>query len=229
MDYLVSLLLLALTTAVINNFVFHFFVGCCPYIGVSRRVETALGMGLAVTFVMGVASFLSWTCTYFILAPQAPLTDWVAQRIGITGEIDLSILNYTVYIFLIAAAVQFVEMYLRKFIPSLYKSFGVFLPLITTNCCILFACLEIGNPKHIGPGAVDPWMLDKALVYSVFAGLGFTLAIVLMAGIREELEYSDVPEPLRGPPLVLIIAGILAMAFMGFAGVDSGLSKFLAR
>ena len=231
MDHLVSLLLLALTTAVINNFVFHFFVGCCPYIGVSRRVDMAFGMGMAVTFVMGVAALLSWAVTYYILQPAAPVSMWVWRLVNPASEVqvDLSILNYTVYIFLIAAAVQFVEMYLRKFFPALYRAFGVFLPLITTNCCILFACLEIGSAKHIGAGAVEPWGLDKALVYAIFAGLGFTLAITVMAGIREELDHADVPKALEGPPLVLIIAGILAMAFLGFAGVDTNLAKALAK
>jgi electron transport complex protein RnfA len=231
MDHLISLLLLALTTAVINNFVFHYFVGCCPYIGVSRRVDMAFGMGMAVTFVMGVASLLSWTVTYYVLQPGAPLSMWVWRLVNPGSDllVDLSILNYVVYIFLIAAAVQFVEMYLRKFFPPLYRAFGVFLPLITTNCCILFACLEIGSAKHIGGGAVEPWGLDRALVYAVFAGLGFTLAISVMAGIREELDHADVPKPLRGPPLVLIIAGILAMAFLGFAGMDTNLARLFGK
>ena len=228
MDHLIALLLLALTTAVINNFVFHYFVGICPYIGVSRRLDMALGMGLAVTFVMGVASFLSWVFTYYVLRPDAGLTLWVCQRLNPSlAHVDLSILNYMVYIFLIAAAVQFVEMYLRKFFPALYQAFGVFLPLITTNCCILFACLEIGNAKHM-PGGAEMWLLDQALVYGVCAGLGFTLAICIMAGIREELDLCDVPKPLRGPAIVLIIAGILAMGFLGFAGVDSGVAKLFA-
>ena len=137
---------------------------------------------------------------------------------------DLSILNYIVYIFVIASSVQLVEMYVRKFFPALYKSFGVFLPLITTNCAILFACLEI--MKHVS-GASDPaqiWGLDKALVLAIFGGLGFTLAIVMMAGIREELDQCDVPKALRGPAITLITAGILALAFLGFSGVDRGLA-----
>lgn len=231
MDTLVALLLLALTTAIINNFVFHFFVGCCPYIGVSRRVDMAFGMGMAVTFVMGVAAALCWLATEFFLRPAAPASQWIYVRFNpdSTTQVDLSILAYTVYIFLIAAAVQFVEMYLRKFFPALYKAFGVFLPLITTNCCILFACLEIGNAKHLGPTATDPWGLHHALVYAIAAGLGFTLAISMMAGIREELDHCDVPKPLQGPPIVLIIAGILAMAFFGFAGLDTNLARLLGR
>jgi len=230
MDHLVSLLLLALSTAIINNFVFHYFVGICPYIGVSRRVDMAFGMGAAVTFVMGVASFLSWMVTYFVLRPGASLTAWVAGLAGAdAGSMDLSILKYAVYIFVIASAVQFVEMYLRRFFPPLYKAFGVFLPLITTNCCILFACLEIGTDKRMTSGSPDFWPLDLALVYALCGGMGFALAITIMAGIREELDLCDVPKALRGPSIVLIIAGILAMAFLGFAGVDTNIGKLLGR
>ncbi len=225
MDYVSSLIVIAVTTALINNMVFHFFVGNCPFIGVSRKLDMAFGMGAAVTFVTALAATLSWVCTYFILAPGAPLTRWLWHAIypQSAAVVDLSILNYIVYIFLIAAAVQLVEMYLRKFFPALYKAFGVYLPLITTNCVILFVCLEI--MKHVS-GATGPlfWDLGQALTYSVFAGVGFLLAIVIMAGIREELDHCDVPAPLRGPGITMIIAGLLALAFMGFAGVDKSLA-----
>ena len=222
MDYLVSLLLIALSAALINNFVLHYFVGICPYIGVSRRVDMAFGMGCAVTFVMTIAAFLSWTLTTFVLQPGAPLASWIAGR-----PTDLSILNYIVYIFVIASSVQFVEMYVRRFFPPLYKAFGVFLPLITTNCAILFACLEI--MKHVA-GVENPalqWDLGRALTLAVFGGLGFTLAIVVMAGLREEIEHADVPAGLRGAGIALVTAGIMALAFMGFAGVDRGLEQAL--
>jgi electron transport complex protein RnfA len=226
MSHLGALVLIAVNTALINNMVFHFFVGNCPFIGVSRRVDTAFGMGAAVTFVTAVAAMLSWMCTYFILAPGAPLTSWVWHRINPASAavVDLSILNYVVYIFLIAAAVQLVEMYVRKFFPALYKAFGVYLPLITTNCVILFVCLEI--MKHVS-GASGPmyWGLDKALVYAIFAGMGFLIAIIVMAGIRQELDHCDVPKPLRGAGITMIIAGILALAFMGFMGVDKSLES----
>ncbi|OQW96137.1 MAG: RnfA-Nqr electron transport subunit [Verrucomicrobia bacterium A1] len=229
MNYMASLIVLAITTALINNMVFHFFVGNCPFIGVSRKVDMAFGMGAAVTFVTTIAAVLSWITTYYMMAPGAPLATWLYRTLthDPSKVSDLSILSYIVYIFLIAWAVQLVEMYVRKFFPALYKAFGVFLPLITTNCVILFVCLEI--MKHIGAGAADPWGLDKALVYAFFAGFGFLIAIVIMAGIREELDHCDVPKPLRGPGITLIIAGILSLAFMGLTGVDGNLAKMIKK
>jgi len=228
MDYVTSLILIAVSTALINNVVLHYFVGICPFIGVSREVGMAVGMGAAVTFVTVVAAALSWVLTYYIMAPGAPLTSWVWTLIhpGSQAVVDLSVLSYVVYIFVIAASVQLVEMYVRKFFPALYKAFGVFLPLITTNCVILFVCLEI--MKHVS-GATGPafWTLDKALVYAFFAGVGFAVAILIMAGLREELDHCDVPAPLKGPGITLIIAGILALAFLGFTGVDKSLADLL--
>ncbi len=226
METLITLVQIGIGAALINNFVLYYFVGICPFLGVSRRIDMAFGMGCAVTFVISIAAALSWTFTYFILRPGAPLPAWVWETVGGTsGNVDLSVLSYIMYIFVIAGSVQFVEMYVRKFFPALYKSFGVFLPLITTNCAILFACLEI--MKHLQ----DPtrlWGLHEALTLAVGGGLGFTLAIVLMAGIREELDMCDVPKPLRGPGIALIVAGIMAMAFMGFAGVDRGIEAALS-
>ena len=224
MVHLRELVLIAVGAALINNFVLHYFVGICPFIGVSRRVDLAFGMGCAVTFVIAIASLLSWFFTTCILQPGAPLTAWIWHHLapGSTAVVDLSILSYIVYIFVIAASVQLVEMYVRKMFPPLYRSFGVFLPLITTNCAILFACLEIN--KHIVGVAGQPWGLDQALCLAIFGGLGFTIAIVIMAGLREELAHCDVPEPLKGPGITLIVAGILALAFLGFAGVDRGLA-----
>ncbi len=227
-ETLINLIQIGLAAAIINNFVLHYFVGICPFLGVSRRVETAFGMGCAVTFVISIAALLSWTFTYFILRPGAPLPGWVWRIAG--GDpattVDLSVLSYIMYIFVIAGSVQFVEMYVRKFFPALYKSFGVYLPLITTNCAILFACLEImknlQDPTHL-------WGLHEALALALGGGVGFTLAITLMAGIREELEMCDVPKPLRGPGISLLTAGILAMAFMGFAGVDKSVESALKR
>jgi H+/Na+-translocating ferredoxin:NAD+ oxidoreductase subunit A len=226
METTVILIQIVLSAALINNFVLHYFVGICPFLGVSRKVDMAFGMGCAVTFVISLAAMLSWTFTYTILRPGAPFPAWAWSMVGGDAEvtIDLSVLSYIMYIFVIASSVQFVEMYVRKFFPPLYKSFGVFLPLITTNCAILFACLEI--MKHLQ----DPtqlWGLHEALALAVGGGVGFTIAIVLMAGIREELELCDVPKPFQGPGIALLVAGILAMAFMGFTGMDKGIEVAL--
>jgi len=227
-ETLIILIQIAIGAALINNFVLHYFVGICPFLGVSRRVDTAFGMGCAVTFVISIAALLSWAFTYFLLRPGAPLPAWIWEAVGgdASTTVDLSVLSYIMYIFVIASSVQFVEMYVRKFFPPLYKSFGVFLPLITTNCAILFACLEI--LKHLQ----DPnklWGLHEALTLAIAGGVGFTIAISLMAGIREELDLCDVPKPLRGPGISLIVAGIMAMAFMGFTGVDSNLQSILRQ
>ncbi len=227
MEYFGSLLLIAISAALINNFVLYYFVGLCSYIGISKRLDMSFGMGLAVCFVIAIAATLSWTFTYFILRPGAPLTTWVLHLVdpSSTAKVDLSILSYIVFIFVIASSVQFVEMYVRKFFPNLYRGFGVYLPLITVNCCILWACLEIG--KRVAMGGADAWGLDKALVYAICGGLGFTMAIVIMAGIREELSFSDIPRPLRGAGITFVIAGILAMAFTGFTGVNTSLENLL--
>ncbi len=226
MESLTLLVQIFVSAAIINNFVLHYFVGICPFLGVSRRVDMAFGMGCAVTFVISIAALLSWTFTYYLLRPDAPLPAWLWQRAG--GDpsvaIDLSVLSYIMYIFVIASSVQFVEMYVRKFAPKLHKSFGVFLPLITTNCAILFACLiilrNLQDPAQL-------WGPAEALTLALGGGVGFTLAICLMAGIREELELCDVPRPLRGAGITLLVAGILAMAVMGFAGVDQNLQNVI--
>jgi electron transport complex protein RnfA len=230
MEFLAEIFLIAISAALINNFVLYYFVGICPFIGVSKEVETAIGMGFAVTFVMVIASFISWSITTFILIPGAPITSFIGGfflSAENAAEIDLTILSYIVYIFAIASSVQFVEMFVKKSYPVLYRSFGVFLPLITTNCAILFACLTIMS--HVA-GVENPenvWGLSKALTLALFGGIGFTIAIVIMSGIREELDFADVPEPFKGAAITLIIAGILAMAFMGFTGVDSGIRRLI--
>jgi len=178
----------------INNLVFTKFLGICPYLGVSGRIDMAFGMGLAVTFVVTLSGTLTWLIDNLILIPM-----------------NLEVTRYVCFILVIAGAVQLVEMYVRKFFPSLYRSFGIFLPLITTNCAILGLCLFL----HL-------WEVDsllRAVVLSFGAGIGFTMAICIMAGIREQLNLSDVPQCLRGAPITLITAGILALAFMGFAGM----------
>lgn len=225
MEMLADLLLIAVGAALVNNLVLTYFVGICPFLGVSRRVDMAVGMGAAVTFVISVAALFSWTLTEFVLRPQAPLPVFVWSAVhpaGAASDVDLSVLSYIVYIFVIASSVQFVELYVRKFFPALYKSFGVFLPLITTNCAILFACLEV--MKHVHS---RDWGLAESMTMAVFGGLGFTLAIVLMAGIREELDLADVPEAFRGAAITMITASILALAFMGFTGVGANVRDAL--
>ncbi|MHC4477220.1 MAG: electron transport complex protein RnfA [Planctomycetota bacterium] len=194
MDTLTILLLCFISIVLINNLVFTKFLGICPYLGVSGRIDMAFGMGLAVTFVVTLSGTLTWMIDH-----------WILMRFG------LEVTRYICFILVIASAVQLVEMYLRKFFPGLYESFGIFLPLITTNCAILGLCLFI-----------NLWEIDnllEAVVLSFGAGIGFTMAICIMAGIRENLELADVPECLKGAPITLITAGILTLAFMGFAGM----------
>jgi electron transport complex protein RnfA len=207
-----NLLLLVLVTVLINNFVLHYFVGICSFIGLSRRLDTSFGMGMAVTFVITFSGILTKAITYFVTGNL----NVAGGQVGVLttlirpGGVDLSFLNYVIYILVIAGAVQFVEMYVRKFFPGLYQAFGVYLALISTNCCILFACLLVMTQNS---GFLE------ATLFSFSGGVGYTIGICLMAGIRGELEYADVPAPLQGPGLTLIAAGILALAFMGFNGI----------
>ncbi|MHC4552951.1 MAG: electron transport complex protein RnfA [Planctomycetota bacterium] len=194
MEMLQTLVLGFIGIVLVNNLVFSKFLGICPYLGVSGRIDMAFGMGCAVTFVVTLAGTLTWVIDNFILVPYG-----------------LEVMRYLCFILVIAGAVQLVEMYVRKFFPALYESFGIFLPLITTNCAILGLCL------FLNLWAIDSLLL--AVVLSVGAGIGFTLAICIMAGIRENLELADVPECLQGAPITLITAGILTLAFMGFAGM----------
>ena len=194
MDTLNVLLLGFISIVIVNNLVFTKFLGICPYLGVSGRIDMAFGMGMAVTFVVTLSGTLTWLIDHLLL-------------IGTPLEVT----RYVCFILVIAGAVQLVEMYVRKFFPSLYESFGIFLPLITTNCAILGLCLFI-----------NLWGINsllEAVVLSFGAGVGFTMAICIMAGIRENLDLVDVPDCLKGAPITLITAGLLAMAFMGFAGM----------
>jgi len=194
MDTFNTLLLGFISVVLINNLVLTKFLGICPYLGVSGRIDMAFGMGLAVTFVVTLSGTLTWLIDHLLL-------------IGTPLEVT----RYVCFILVIAGAVQLVEMYLRKFFPSLYDSFGIFLPLITTNCAILGLCLFI-----------NLWGVDNlldAVVRSFGAGIGFTMAICIMAGIRENLNLADVPDCLKGAPITLITAGLLSLAFMGFAGM----------
>jgi len=207
-----ELLLILLTAVLINNPVLYYFLGLCPYLGVSNKVDMAFGMGMAVTFVMTVAASLTWVINNLIIF-------YLNTGYGI----DLGFLRYIIFIFVIAGTVQLVEMFLRKFFPSLYDRFGIFLPLITTNCVILGCCLWIDvkgyNLVAGQEGVAVSWKFLQALLFGIGNGLGFTLAICLMAGIRERLNFSDVPRDFRGVGITLIVAAILAMAFMGFSGI----------
>ena len=213
MTLVVDILLIGLSTAVINNLVLTYFVGICPFLGVSRRISTAFGMGCAVTFVITMAGGITWLISYFALLPESALVGAINSLAGKTLVRDLLFLQYIVFIFVIAGMVQLVEMYIRRFAPPLYRALGVYLPLITTNCAILFACLIIAKDPKLAGNFVF------ALVYSFFGGIGFTLAIIIMAGVREELDSADVPAPLKGAGITLITAGIMALAFMRFKGM----------
>ncbi|MFW6256616.1 MAG: electron transport complex subunit RsxA [Bacillota bacterium] len=188
-----QLLLILGSTILINNFVLIQFLGICPFLGVSRQVETSFSMGLATTFVMTLTSVATWLINTYILE-----------------ALNLPFLRYVSFIIVIASLVQFVEMFIKKMSPVLYKSLGIFLPLITTNCAILGMALQI--PLY-------EFNFIESLIFGFGAGAGFTLAIVLIAGLRENLQFADVPESFRGVPITLIIAGIMAMAFMGFSGL----------
>ncbi len=194
METLQVLVLGFLSIVIVNNLVFTKFLGICPYLGVSGRIDMAFGMGCAVTFVVTLAGTLTWMIDH-----------WVLRVLG------LEVMMYVCFILVIAGAVQLVEMYVRKFFPALYESFGIFLPLITTNCAILGLCLFLN--------LWDTRRLIEAVVLSFGAGVGFTMAICIMAGIRETLQLADVPACLRGAPITLITAGLLSLAFMGFAGM----------
>ena len=194
MDTVLTLIAGFISIVLVYNLVLSKFLGICPYLGVSGRIDMALGMGLAVTFVMTLSGTLTWLIDHYVLM-----------------ALGLEVARYVCFILVIASAVQLVEMYVRKFFPPLYDSFGIFLPLITTNCAILGLCLFL-----------NIWGTDnllEAVVLSVGGGLGFTMAICIMAGIRENLQLVDVPECLQGAPITLITAGILSLAFMGFAGM----------
>jgi electron transport complex protein RnfA len=191
-----NLLLILVAAVLVNNFVLARFLGLCPFLGVSRKVETALGMGMAVTFVMVVASGCTWLLQYLVLAP-----------------FDLDYLQTIAFILVIATLVQMVEMIVRKSSPVLYQSLGIFLPLITTNCAVLgLAVLNIQQG----------YSFVQSLVFAFGGAAGFTLALVLYAGLRERLTLCPVPEAFRGTPIELITAGLLALAFMGFAGLVPG-------
>lgn len=177
----------------VNNIVLSKFLGICPFLGVSSKVETSLGMGAAVTFVMAITAVVAWSLQKFVLVP-----------------LHIEYMQTIVFILVIAALVQMVEIILKKVSPALYQALGIFLPLITTNCAVLGVAILLVQENYD---------LLQSVVYSISVALGFGLALVLFAGIRERLEMEEVPEAFRGTPIALITAGILAMAFMGFSGL----------
>ncbi|TCT14976.1 electron transport complex protein RnfA [Natranaerovirga pectinivora] len=188
-----ELILLFVGAALVNNVVLARFLGICPYLGVSKKVETATGMGLAVTFVMTLASIIAYVVYTFILDP-----------------LNIEFMYTIAFILVIASLVQLVEMIIQKASPTLYQALGVFLPLITTNCAVLGVAIT-----NIQEG----YSLIQSVVYALGAALGFTIAIVLLAGIRERLEFNNIPEAFKGYPIVLVSAGLMAIAFLGFAGL----------
>ncbi len=188
-----ELILTAIGAAIVNNVVLSQFLGICPFLGVSKKVDTAAGMGGAVIFVISLASFATGLIYKFILNP-----------------LDVAYLQTIVFIVVIAALVQFVEMFLKKFMHALYESLGVYLPLITTNCAVLGVAL---NSVTYG------YSILKTVVYGFSTAVGFFIAIVIMAGLREKIEYNDVPETFKGSAIVLVTAGLMSIAFFGFSGV----------
>ncbi len=194
-------LLIIISAIFVNNIVFSQFLGICPFLGVSKKIDTALGMGAAVTFVLTIATIITY------------LMQLLLNRFG------LGFLQTIVFILVIAALVQMIEIVLKKISPSLYQALGVFLPLITTNCCILGVAILVADGTWISkvPGAEGG--LLQGTVYAFATALGFTLALVLFAGIREQLALNKVPKAMEGTPIALLTAGLLAMAFMGFSGV----------
>lgn len=187
-----SILTIALGAILINNFIFSQFLGCCPFLGCSTKIDTALGMGLAVTFVMGLASAICYAVNLLLIS------------------LDLAYMSTLAFILVIAVLVQFVEMFLKKSVPSLYTALGIFLPLITTNCAVLgVVLLNVQNNYNF----------ISSVVYGITGGLGFLLAIVLFASIRERLVFADYPKCWDGFPIALVTAGLMALAFMGFSGL----------
>ncbi len=192
MDF-AKLLEITLSAILINNFIFAQFLGICPFMGVSKKIDTATGMGMAVIFVMGLASAIGWVVNEFVLMP-----------------LDLGYLQTLAYILVIAALVQFVEMFLKKGMPSLYSALGIYLPLITTNCAVLGVVLL---------NTQNNYNFIESVVYGVTGGIGFLIAIVLFASIREKLRFAEYPKAFEGFPIALVTAGLLALAFMGFSGM----------
>lgn len=195
-------LIIILSTILVNNVIFSQFLGICPFLGTSKKTSTALGMGAAVIFVLTLATLVTWLTQRYILDP-----------------LNLGFLQTIAFILIIAALVQMVEIILKKISPSLYTALGVFLPLITTNCAVLGVSITVVTKQFTYGGIAHMLSLGESIVYAAGTAVGFALALVIFAGIREHIELMEVPEGMKGTPIALITAGILAMAFMGFTGI----------
>lgn len=209
------LFLIVIGNLFVTNFVLARFLGLCPFVGCSKRTSDAFGMGLAVTFVMAMASLLTHTIDTYVLRPQAPLLVLLAGAESQVAREGLqAVLRTLVYILTIAAFVQLVEMFLKKNVPALYRALGIYLPLITTNCTVLGVAL-LNTPED----PAEMLTLVEAVIQGTFAGLGFTLVMLLMSGIRERIEQLALPEPMRGMPIAFVCTGLMALAFLGFTGM----------
>lgn len=197
-------ILIFITAVFVNNIVLSQFLGICPFLGVSKKVDSALGMGAAVAFVLTLATIVTYLIQIYVL-----------------NEFRLEYLQTIAFILVIAALVQMVEIILKKTAPALYQALGVFLPLITTNCCILGVAILVANGTYATQG-LEPNLLT-GVVFAISTAIGFALALVVFAGIREQLAMMDIPKGMQGMSIALVTAGLLAMAFMGFSGVDNGL------
>ena len=197
-----GILSIMLAVILTNNYVLNQFLGICPFLGVSKKLDSAVGMGAAVTFVLLLATAVTWPIQYLILEP-----------------FNITYLQTIVFILVIASLVQLVEMTLKKFMPPLYKSLGVFLPLITTNCAVLGIALTNVQNYNTSESLNIAQKLGDSVVSGLGTAVGFTIAIIIMAGIRERNEFNDVPESFQGMPIVLLTAGLMAIAFFGFSGI----------
>ncbi|MBR5398255.1 MAG: RnfABCDGE type electron transport complex subunit A [Bacteroidales bacterium] len=204
MEYLIIII----TAVFVNNVVLSQFLGICPFLGVSKKISTAFGMSLALILVMGLATLVTYLIQNYVL-----VNTWFGR------EINITFMQTIVFILVIAALVQMVEIILKKINPTLYQALGIFLPLITTNCAVLGAALIVVTKEFSFGGEPHMMNLAESVVYSMSLAIGFGIAIILFAGMREQLELSNVPKSLRGTPIALITAGLLALAFMGFQGI----------
>ena len=200
-------ILIFISAIFVNNVVLSQFLGICPFLGVSKKVDTAKGMGLAVTFVLVLATIVTYLLQVLVLNP-----------------LNLAYLQTIVFILVIAALVQMVEIVLKKLSPSLYQALGVFLPLITTNCCILGVSILVANGTYDPQGL--PVNLLTGVVYALCTAIGFALALIVFAGLREQMEMVKIPRGMQGMSVALVSAGLLALAFMGFGGMDKGIAQF---